>query len=56
MAKINIKTHNHPLVKSAKSSSGIQGTAHLSQRDAYAKFLNMSKTKNAKSYGVGWGK
>ena len=27
----------------------------ISQRDAYAKFLNMPKTKNAKSYGAGWG-
>jgi hypothetical protein len=31
---------------------GIQGTAHLSQRDAYAKFLNMPKPMNS---GAGWG-
>ena len=27
----------------------------LSQRDQYKKFLNMPKTKNAKSSGAGWG-
>lgn len=52
MTKINLKTHNHPLVK---KSTGVQGSAHQSQRDAYAKFLNMPKTKNAKSSGAGWG-
>lgn len=50
---VNMKTHTHPLVKN--TSGGIQGNAHLSQRDAYAKSMYSAKTKNAKTSGAGWG-